>query len=667
MHNNRSIRPGSAMGMSLASLGTPSKPPQLSDFKRPPSRYHQSNSPSQPRVRPGSAMGRLGSSSSSCSTISSSSSSISRPSTPTYRVEPYTGTINVSIRPNPQTVNQNQSKTWEIDPHTNTISNLIDGSSFPFDNVFEADPNVSNRQVYQRACSDLVQKFVSDGYNATVFAYGMTGSGKTFSIKGVESDPGFVELAINDIFAKIEENKLTAYNINISYLEIYNEKIIDLLSTSPASTDLKIRDDPEFGTKVIGLSSPIITSKDQLLQLIKKGDINRKTSATDFNSHSSRSHSILQIKLTVTDLVKNTETKTTLSLCDLAGSERAASSLERRKEGSYINKSLLALSNVINRLSSSSLEHVPYRDSKLTRLLQPALSGSSLVSILCTIHMGSVTNNQSQFAAETYKTLRFAARAKNIVINVDRNKSTMLSNGETAKLIQDLNMIIARQKGEIDILKNAQANGISYAGDDSRILELEAENKILLERIDHFTRLTDLQRTETVIVKNDVLNDILGSGIDQSQLIMGNIEEFYKRTQYEINEYKVYISQLEDKLKMAYQSPQQYTDPYSVNSLADSETSQLLKDQEEEIYQLKEQLKDKDQIIKGLSKTSRLRRLVESSNTSNITKESDFIRQSTPGTVDKENEPELRAFKISPKKTRQSRDLPLGESPRFEF
>ncbi|RLV91492.1 Kinesin-like protein KIP2 [Spathaspora sp. JA1] len=651
---NKPLRPGSNMSLSLASVGTP---PQLSDFKRPPSRhYAPPMSPIQTRIRPGSAMGRLGGS-------NSSSSGISRPSTPIQftRSEPYTGTINVSIRPNPHTINPQQPKTWEINSDANTITNLSDGSVFPFDNVFDADSNISNRQVYQRTCSELVDKFVGEGFNGTVFAYGMTGSGKTFSIKGVERDPGFVELAIEDIFNKIDQNKLLAtYNINISYLEIYNEKIIDLLSANPTSLDLKIRDDPEFGIKVIGLSCPKITSKEQLLQLIKKGDINRKTSATDFNSHSSRSHSILQIKLTIGDLVRSTETKTTLSLCDLAGSERAASSLERRKEGSYINKSLLALSNVINRLSSSSLEHVPYRDSKLTRLLQPALSGCSLVSILCTIHMGSITNiNQNQFAGETYKTLRFAARAKNIVINIDRSKSTtILGNNETTKLIQDLNMIISRQKIEIEMLKNSS---VGSTNEDSRIFELESENKILLERIDHFTRLSDLQRTETAIVKNDVLNDILGSGIDQSQIVMANIEDFYKRTQYEISEQKNYITQLEQKLKLAYQTgsySEQQPDPHNLD-----ESKQMLKDQEEEIYQLKEQLKDKDQIIKGLSKTSRLRKLVESSNITNIAKEStEFVRSSG---VDKENEPELRPFKISPKKTRDHRDFQLMDSPRF--
>lgn len=193
------------------------------------------------------------------------------------------------------------------------------------------------------------------------------------------------------------------------------------------------------------------------------------------------------------DLLTETELKSTLSLCDLAGLERAATSLERRKEGSFINKSLLALSNVINKLSSSALEHIPYRDSKLTRLLQPALSGSSLVLILCTIHMGGNQQNSQQCVAETYKTLRFAARAKDIVINVEKNMSHKLDGGDSSKMIQELNEIISKQRQEI--IKLQSNTGVSSKEfENSRIVQLESENRVLIEKLDHLTRLTDLQK-----------------------------------------------------------------------------------------------------------------------------------------------------------------------------
>ncbi|CAX44217.1 kinesin-like protein, putative [Candida dubliniensis CD36] len=645
-----------------SSTTTINSTPSRNSF-RPPSRLSmipKSSSPIQPpRSRPSSAM------------------SISRPSTPLMKSqEPYTGAITVSIRPNPNTID---TKSWSIDEYDNSIMNTNDGTRFVFDNVFPMDRQLSNIQVYNKSCYNVVNKFLEEGYNGTIFAYGMTGSGKTFSMKGCDTDPGFVELAINDIFQKITDNATTKkYKMDISYLEIYNEKIIDLLSGSPSSPttsqsnqDLKIRDDVDFGIKVVGLTSANITSKPQLLQLIKYGDTNRKTSATDFNARSSRSHSILQIRLQTIDLLSETELKSTLSLCDLAGSERAATSLERRKEGSFINKSLLALSNVINKLSSSTLEHIPYRDSKLTRLLQPALSGSSLVSILCTIHMGSNQQNSQQCVAETYKTLRFAARAKDIVINVERNMSQKLEGGDSSRMIQELNEIISKQRQEIIKLQSSTSASLKEF-ESSRIIQLESENRVLIEKLDHLNRLTDLQKTETAIIKNDILNDILASGLDSSQILMTNIEDFYKKMTYEANEYKSYIARLETQLKLesmssSHQSSPTSSIPISHTANESSELMEALKEQEEEILMLKEQLKDKDQIIKSLSQTTRLRRLVDNSNNSTTTTnhhntyntlDNDFKRHTTIANFDKENyEPELRNFKLSPKKPKSNCDI----------
>jgi hypothetical protein len=498
-----------------------------------------------------------------------------------------------------------------------------------------------------------VNNFLNNGYNGTIFAYGMTGSGKTYSMKGDDVDPGFVRLAIDDIFDTMNQQSINKqYNINLSYMEIYNEKIVDLLNpTFPG--ELKIRDDPQYGTKIMGITSPTILSKEQLLGLINKGDANRKTSTTDFNARSSRSHSILQLRLNTIDLMSNTETSSTLSLCDLAGSERAASSAERRKEGSYINKSLLALSTVINKLSSSSPgmnDHIPYRDSKLTRLLQPALSGSSLVLILCTIHLGSGVS--SLYVSETYNTIRFAARAKDIVINVSRNKSTAFGEGEAAKLIEELKRTIENQKNELALYKLSGPQAVptipsmSSIQNNSRLIELEAENAVLNEKLQHFNRLVDLQRTETVILKNDALNDILGSGSDTSQMMMGNLEDFYNKVTYETTEYKSYISHLENQLRLSHQKLSM-TEPVS-QDVSSKEMQQMLKDQEEEIYNLRESLKDKDHIIKNLTKTTKLRRLV-GSNAANA--QQDTIMTTTAS--DKENDSyDLRLFKISPKKPR---------------
>lgn len=558
-------------------------------------------------------------------------------------VEPYTGTINVSIRPNPYTVDSVSGSPWEIDDSTATIVNSTDMSSMSFDNVFAPDKSITNRQVYDSVCHNVVDKFLNEGFNSTVFAYGMTGSGKTFSMRGNEQDPGFVTLAVDAIFNKIGLSG--DYSISLTYLEIYNEKIIDLLlpATTPSSLELKIRDDPVYGTKIVGITSPEITSKEQLQQLIKKGDTNRKTSATDFNTRSSRSHSILQIKLA------HAGQHATLSLCDLAGSERATSSAERRKEGAFINKSLLALSTVINKLSiassgSSGSDHIPYRDSKLTRLLQPALSGTSLILILCTIHLGSLNTN-AQSVSETANTLRFAARAKDIVMHVQKNKPVAMSEVEYTKVIEQLKRTIETQKNEILALRLAKPSASSglQGLDDTKLLEqslhvaqLESENKILNERLEHLNRLVDMQRAETVILKNDTLNDILGSGSDSLHIAMANLENFYRHVQYEMDEQKSYIAHLEAQFKLAHRD----------NTLV-SKPSKESEEKDEEIAQLKELIKDKDHLIKSLTKTTKLRRLVDS-NSVNV------------DGGDKENSfGDLRRFKISPKKATEEEKTEL--------
>lgn len=625
------------------------------EMVRPPSsRGFRPLSPkyTAPRSRPGSAMG-------------------SRPQTPMQRQEAYTGTIKVSIRPKPRAeTSGGNPANWQIDEWANTITNTMDTTSYSFDNVFAASRDVSNRQVYNKACAHLVQSFVQGGFNCTLFAYGMTGSGKTYLMRGTEEDPGFVRLAIEDIFAQIGDGSSAAgtqkHTLSASYLEIYNEKIVDLLAPdAPTMADLKIRDDAEFGTRIVGICQPEVISQQHLLQLLKTGDARRKTSATDYNARSSRSHAILQLRLHSVDTVANTETRRTLSLCDLAGSERATSSAERRKEGAFINKSLLALSTVINKLSlaSAATEHIPYRDLKLTRLLQPALSGSALILILCTVHVGTgVLAQDQQCVTETSNTLRFAARAKDIVMDVSRAKKTALAGSEAAKIIAELRSTVLAQQQQIETLKlenllkqgansSSLSLGLSLVIDRSAVAALEAEVRVQNEKIEHLHRLNDLQKTETILLRNDALNDLLGVDLDKAalQMMMANLEEFYARVNYEMEEHKSYISHLEKQLRLAHQKNLSTTP-------ADSHLQALLREQEEEIWLLKETLKDKDHIIHSLTKTSKLRRLVDASSTGST----DFLKRpslsgstsSAPLANKENNAPGVRSFNLSP--TRQS-------------
>lgn len=558
---------------------------------------------------------------------SSSLSSTSRPQTPSFvsPSQPYTGSISVAIRAKP-------SDTFLRDPWflTNDTIQHNEIGEFKFDHVFH--PSVSNYEVYDKVVKNLIKQLM-EGYNATVFAYGMTGSGKTYSMSGSKGEPGVIPLSINEIFKHIEnaDRDICKHELKVSYLEIYNERIYDLLNINQMSnpslgnsqSELKIRDVPNYGVKVIGLVEQNVSSELELLSVIQKGDLNRRTGETDFNARSSRSHAIVLVRVCTTNTVTGIETFSTLSLCDLAGSEKATAQHERRKEGSFINKSLLALGSVIVKLSSSatSVGHIPYRDSKLTRLLQPALSGDSLVSVLCTIH------TSQNALAETVNTVRFAARAKNILLSVRKHEVDMTS--EKDRMIEKLKLQIERQAEELQLLKTStgavtnseNVEGVVNADDTSKdqVAQLLAENRILVERLEHYKRLTDEKNAEKVVLKNDLINDILTKLSNQDVASSSNedlilkVEELFKNTYSEIEEYKSYIGHLEHQLKNEVQSQAfvkkaKTEQEYSPSKHAsENEVDLILKHQEDEIFELKADLRNKEKIIKALQSAKRVR------------------------------------------------------------
>lgn len=384
-----------------------------------------------------------------------------------------------------------------------------------------------------------------EGYHGTVFAYGMTGTGKTFSMQGTASSPGVIPLAITDIFSYIRETPSREFLLRVSYLEIYNERIHDLLSmptvngvgANAAQEEIKLREDSKRGVYASPLKEEIVQSPTQLLRVIARGDQARRTASTQFNARSSRSHAVVQIVVESRERIPGNPTAdnkrsgllpggvrvSTLSLIDLAGSEKAAETKERRTEGSHINKSLLTLGTVIAKLSDSKDKegkasdkdgkHLPYRDSKLTRLLQGALSGNSLVSILCTIQIGAAGSMASAntHTAETINTLKFASRAKNnIVSHAKRAEEALGSGGDGGArvLLERYRMEIVELKKE---LNNKAKNSGSSSNDDEekvrdveverarekeaehrheeQMLEMQLARTALKERIDHLNRL----------------------------------------------------------------------------------------------------------------------------------------------------------------------------------
>ncbi|KAG9621813.1 kinesin-domain-containing protein, partial [Aureobasidium melanogenum] len=351
------------------------------------------------------------------------------------------GNITVSVRVRPDAAADTQPDgEWLVDGRRSLIT--YESGEYRYDNVFS--PHDQNARVYESAAKRLVRR-VMEGYHGTVFAYGMTGTGKTFSMQGTAMSPGVIPLAITDIFSYIRQNPAREFLLRVSYLEIYNEKIYDLLNPD-SHEEIKLREDPRRGVYATPLKEEIVQSPNQLLRVIACGDQQRRVAGTQFNARSSRSHAVVQIVVESRErsavpvgdprrdkLLPGSVLVSTLSLIDLAGSEKAAESKERRTEGGHINKSLLTLGTVIARLSGDKelaekdQKHLPYRDSKLTRLLQPALSGNSLVSILCTVQLSSASSSAaatSSHTTETLNTLKFASRAKNnLVSHAKRNES----------------------------------------------------------------------------------------------------------------------------------------------------------------------------------------------------------------------------------------------------
>lgn len=319
---------------------------------------------------------------------------------------------------------------------------------YAFDFAFQ--PTATQQMVFEKTTAFLLEGVLS-GYNATVFAYGPTGAGKTYSMLGTPESPGLMLNSVSRLFDRIEELKVEKeYTLKLSYLEIYNEMIRDLLSSAPEV--LEIREDPSKGVLVAGLSEMVASSQEQITSAIRMGNKRRTTEPTMANETSSRSHAVLQIIVEHKDRAAGTEAEIAigkLSLVDLAGSERASNTQnkgQRLIEGANINRSLLALGNCINALCESSEKGVkvfiPYRDSKLTRLLKDSLGGNCRTVMLACISPHPVSYE------DTHNTLKYANRAKNIKTSVVRNVLSVSYH------ISKYTDIIAKLKQEVTELRS---------------------------------------------------------------------------------------------------------------------------------------------------------------------------------------------------------------------
>jgi Kinesin motor domain len=405
--------------------------------------------------------------------------------------------VGIRIRPYSKTENQEETPLTieNVTLIQETSIKLIDGDHFvstKFDIIF---PDTSTQDNIFSFVSPAIDQIIK-GFNCTIFAYGQTGSGKTYTMfgEGWESNNpapqvyynnkhkqpnefeyhpldnikghGVIPKSISSVFNSIEKSNFTIYT---SFLQIYNEKIFDLLQENPKIKPLAIRENKIYGIFVEGLAEYIVETESDCFILLAKGDANRIVRQTKLNHHSSRSHTIFQIQIETDKANKRGVLKKgKINFCDLAGSEKYDKENNMTsahiKEMTQINKSLTVLGKVIHELGRKKSPHVPYRDSKLTRLLQDSLGLSTRTILIATI------SPSYSCVEETISTLKFADRAKQILVKAKKNEISALNNNLVVKLQREIQHL----KGLLKLKKNGGIQELQQ-----QLIDLKEENKKL--------------------------------------------------------------------------------------------------------------------------------------------------------------------------------------------
>jgi hypothetical protein len=377
--------------------------------------------------------------------------------------------VQVSVRCRPlNSSEQSRTEIVTVDKDRSSVSifkSPTEIREFTFDHVF--DYTVSQSSVYDSCAFSIVEN-VLKGYNGTIFCYGQTGAGKTFTMSGTREDPGIIPRVFQHVFGTItESHENEKFLISVSFLELYNEEIRDLLQPSRENgLKLEITDNPDQnigGVMVKNLSCIIVKSVEEISQLLGIGLANRTTGSTAMNADSSRSHSIFTINVESSSGSEHHVKVGKLNLVDLAGSERQSKTKatgDTLKEAAKINLSLSCLGNVISALVDDQ-KFIPYRDSKLTRLLQDSLGGNTKTAMIANI--GPADYNYE----ETLSTLRYANRAKDI-----KNRPRINEDPKDA-MIRDYEEEIARLRAQ---LADRSGGFALESGDDlkGKLADLEA-------------------------------------------------------------------------------------------------------------------------------------------------------------------------------------------------
>ncbi|XP_041252520.1 chromosome-associated kinesin KIF4A [Onychostruthus taczanowskii] len=393
--------------------------------------------------------------------------------------------------------------------------------AFTYDYVF--DPSAEQEEVFNTAVSPLVRG-IFKGYNATVLAYGQTGSGKTYSMGGTytanqEHEPsvGVIPRVIKLLFEEQQQRQDWDFVLKVSYLEIYNEDILDLLCPSRERSPISIREDPKEGIKIVGLTERNVTCAQETVSCLEQGNNSRTVGSTAMNSQSSRSHAIFTICIDQKKKNdKNCSFHCKLHLVDLAGSERQKKTKaegDRLKEGININRGLLCLGNVISALGDENKKggFVPYRDSKLTRLLQDSLGGNSH-----TLMIACVSPADSNLE-ETLNTLRYADRARKIknkpIVNVDPQAAELHQLKQQVQQLQVL--LLQAHGGTLPVALNGLAPSESLQSLMEKNQSLQEENQKLSQGLSEAAGQT-AQMLERIILTEQE-NEKMNAKLEQLQ------------------------------------------------------------------------------------------------------------------------------------------------------
>ncbi|KAM6094560.1 kinesin-like protein KIF21A isoform 2-T2 [Chlamydotis macqueenii] len=555
--------------------------------------------------------------------------------------------------------------------------------AFTFDYVFNIDSQ--QEEIYIQCIEKLIEGCF-EGYNATVFAYGQTGAGKTytmgtgFDVNITEEEQGIISRAVKHLFRCIEEKKQAAikqglpppdFKVNAQFLELYNEEILDLFDTTRdidaknKKSNIKIHEDSAGGIYTVGVTTRTVNGESEMMQCLKLGALSRTTASTQMNVQSSRSHAIFTIHLCQTRVcpafnadnatdnriisesseMNEYETLTAkFHFVDLAGSERlkrTGATGERAKEGISINCGLLALGNVISALGDKSKKatHVPYRDSKLTRLLQDSLGGNSQ-----TLMIACVSPSDRDFM-ETLNTLKYANRARNI-----KNK-VMVNQDRASQQINALRSEITRLQMELMEYKTGKRiideEGVESINDMfHENVMLQTENNNLRVRIKAMQETIDALRARITQLMSDQANQVLARAGEGNEEISNMIHNYIKEIEdlrAKLLESEAVNENLRRNLSRASTRSTYFggSSAFSASMLSsEKETMEILDLAKKDLEKLKKKERKKKKRLQKLEESSQEERSVKEDNTDNEQEKRD-----EKGTLERENN-ELEAEEV---------------------